>query len=154
MKNLIPFVFCIITACTSSNPPNPYPNVSLPHAKSYEIAKKENLSHLGRTRGDFYIISKDAKSIDEMAQTAMKAALDLEAKTRGEVTWVVLENSIDSIGKGDNLALVEYSPDGKGGSGEKKNQFMKVEVVQKPRGKLKGFSDFVSKKLYVVPLGK
>ena len=78
------------------------------------------LSFAGRERIRWFIVSKAAATatFEERAQTAIRAAIDLQEKTGCDVAAVVLELSPKLVGTGHALALADYAPDGGGVSGK------------------------------------
>ena len=88
----------------------------LSQAKSYVIVGKEDVSIPGRKRMGIIVISREAKTYDELAQTAMKAAMDYQKETEADLSYVWLEMSAQTQGAGYQLAIADYAPDGKGNS--------------------------------------
>lgn len=91
------------------------PDMSL--AKPYEVVSSNDFSFPGRKRVSRSIIAPSAKSYEERAHTAIKAAYDLQKESGAVVAsiWVLSSPLLD--GKGDLFALSNYAIDGSGYSG-------------------------------------
>ncbi len=88
----------------------------LSEAKTYTVINKMDVSIPGRKRMGIVIISSEAKTYNELAQTAMKAAMDYQKETGADLSYVWLEMSPLTQGAGYQLATADYAPDGKGNS--------------------------------------
>lgn len=107
---------------------------SLEQAKPYQLIDSKDFSFAGRKRIEAVIVSS-ANSKDERAQTAMKAAIELQQKTDADVTAILLEMDKHSIRQGNALALANYAPDNGGLSGDQ-NWTWEVEASDQPLAKL------------------
>lgn len=85
-------------------------------AKPYSVIDTKK-TH-SRARVTCSILAPEAKSYEEFAQTAMKAAMDAQKKTNAKVVVIELEEAPRTVGKGVLLAMAFYAPDGGGFSGD------------------------------------
>lgn len=108
-------VIGILVAVVLFAPSSSGPDIS--KAKPYSVFNQKDLSVVGRNRLEWWIQSPEAKSFEERAQTAMKAAIDLQKKNAADFVNVWLEINPTLAGKGYQLAIARYAPDGKGISG-------------------------------------
>jgi hypothetical protein len=105
--------------------------VNAPNAKNYQVIQDQDIGFPGRNRVRWIIVSPEAKTMAEFADTAKKAALDARKKTSAAVISVWLEHSSDLIGTGDQLAIVSFIPDGRGNSGDEKSSVWEVEAADR-----------------------
>lgn len=107
------------------------PSVKIENAQTYTAIEQKDFSFLGRTRVEFNIVSPNAKTSDQFAQTAIKAALEKQKETNAQVVFVQLLPSSEFLGTGDAYAIARYAPDGKGISGDE-HWTWEVEVAMQP----------------------
>lgn len=86
--------------------------------QNYEIVDEDEISFLGRDRYRISITAPEALSRADRAATAAKAALDYQLENSADLVMVWLEMDAAFSGKGHQLAIVTYIPDGCGNSGE------------------------------------
>nr|VFK35242.1 MAG: protein of unknown function (DUF4875) [Candidatus Kentron sp. MB]VFK77195.1 MAG: protein of unknown function (DUF4875) [Candidatus Kentron sp. MB] len=99
-------------------------------AQSYEVIGAEDYSFPRRKRVRWQIVAPSAQSRDDRAFTAIQAAKDLLKKTEADQATVWLEINKELAGKGYGLAIVSFTPDGKGNSGQEMNsKIWEVEVA-------------------------
>lgn len=106
---LLPLIAFTLFACGGQS--------DLPHAKAYQVIKTDK-SAPARLRMTRSIYAPEAKTKDEFAHTAMKAAMDLQAETNAKVVVVELEEDPRLVGTGTLLGMASYAPDGGGFSGD------------------------------------
>jgi len=97
----------------------------------YTVVDRQNVSIPGRTRLSASIVAPDALTFEQRAQTAMKAAKELQESTNGYVITVFLVPSPDLVGMGINLAIARYAVDGRGYSGDQNWQW-EVQATDEP----------------------
>lgn len=112
---LMLFASIVLFGCSSA------PDMS--QAKSYEVLKTKDIDFVDRTRKDAVIYSAEAKTPDECAQTAMKAAHELRNKYTVLAMRVFLEKDKSMIGQGNISARAVWAPDGEGFSGVEKKEW-------------------------------
>ncbi len=95
----------------------------LSQAKNYEVLRVRDIDTVDRTRKDAIIYSAEAKTPEECAQTAMKAAYELRNKYTVYVMRVFVEKDKEHIGVGNISARAIWSPDGEGFSGIEKKEW-------------------------------
>lgn len=95
-------------------------SIDLSKAKPYSIFHEGDFSFAGRKRMEWWVTSPEAKSFEERAQTAIKAAIDLQKKSNADMVSIWLEISPSIAGSGNQFAVARYAPDGAGISGVKK----------------------------------
>jgi hypothetical protein len=100
-------------------------------AMPYQVMTYGDFSFPGRTRLEWGITSS-ARSFEERAQTAMKAAFDLQKKSKADVVSIWLEIGPAMAGAGHQLAIARYAPDGGGFSGDQKWIWEVEAAVQEP----------------------
>jgi len=83
-------------------------------SKGYSIIIESDASTAERNRKEIYILSPEATTFEELAHTAMQAAIDYRKKTKADVVSVFIELSKESARNGMPLAVARYAPDGKG----------------------------------------
>lgn len=88
--------------------------IQLPQAKPYTVISEDDSSISGRTRKGVFVISAEAKTYEELAQTAMKAAMEHRRKTGSNMAYAFLEMSKETSQQGQPLAIARFAPDGKG----------------------------------------
>lgn len=99
-------------------------------AQPYEVIGAEDYSFPGRKRVRWQIVAPSAQSRGDRAFTAIQAAKDLLKKTEADQATVWLEINKELAGKGYGLAIVSFTPDGKGNSGQEANsEVWEVEVA-------------------------
>lgn len=105
----------------------PAPDTSMGHP--YIVVAQEDFSAgYGRIRKELCIAS-EAESFTARAHTAIRAALDLQQKTGADYVQVAI-TPIADIGCNDYFtAIAEYSPDGRGVTGETKHQYWQVKAT-------------------------
>ncbi|MFO8113401.1 MAG: DUF4875 domain-containing protein [Desulfosalsimonadaceae bacterium] len=92
------------------------------------VAQEDFSAGYGRIRKELCIAS-DAESFTARAQTAIRAAVDLQQKTGADYVQVAI-TPIADIGCHDYFtAIAEYSPDGGGVTGETKHQYWQVKAT-------------------------
>ena len=106
-------------------------SIDLSKAKPYSIFHEGDFSFPGRKRMEWWVISPEAKSFEERAQTAIKAAIDLQKKSNADMVSIWLEINPILAGTSNQFAVVRYAPDGAGFSGIKKvdNWIWEVEAT-------------------------
>lgn len=114
----------LLVGCGSSTP-------ELPEARSYQVISKGDSSFPGRKRVQFNIVSSEADTREEFAQTAMRAAIDAIEQENSDVAAVYLEASPGTVGQGTAYAIAFYAPDSGGLSGEQEWKW-DVEAQDKP----------------------
>lgn len=87
-------------------------------AVEYTVVKTEDVSFAGRTRVNRYVVAAHANTREQRAQTAIKAAMDLQHETLAQVSSVVVELSAWLAGHGHPVATADYAIDGRGMSGD------------------------------------
>jgi RNA polymerase subunit RPABC4/transcription elongation factor Spt4 len=119
---LIVITLIIMKACSSDDesvtPAVSQAQVDVSQAKDYQVISSEDFSFTGRKRIQINIAAPDATSYEELAQTAIKAALDFQKQQNANVVYIFLGDDIEMINNGDALAIARYSPDGGGNSGD------------------------------------
>lgn len=133
--------FVSILACSSSNKSENTPGAGLPdisQAKPYSLLKSNVF--LDQVNNTEFLVkpdelkateerrvikasfsSSEAKTLEQRAQTAMKAAMDVQKATNAHIVDLTLELDEALIGKGKPLVILHYFTDGKdyGGYGKK-----------------------------------
>lgn len=92
--------------------------VDVSQAKDYQVISSEDFSFTGRKRVQINIAAPDASNYEELAQTAIKAAMDFQKQQNADVVYIFLGDDIEMINNGDASAIARYAPDGGGNSGE------------------------------------
>ncbi|MBL4766421.1 MAG: DUF4875 domain-containing protein [Rhodobacteraceae bacterium] len=106
-------------------------HVDLSEAKLYTVVSEEVSDKTDRRWGTYFItLAEPASTFDDFAQTAIRAARDKQAETNADVVTVFLEPSIGMAETAQSLAIVIYTPDGKGFSGHDVNNFWHVTAVR------------------------
>lgn len=95
----------------------PPKKIDLSRARPYKVISSDDTSFTGRSRVQWHITS-DATDFESFAQTAIKAAQDLQAQTYAYVSSVYLETDQALVGQGYSLAIAHYAIDGGGFSGD------------------------------------
>lgn len=105
----------------------PLPDTS--RARPYVVVAADDFSAgYGRTRKSL-CISSNVGSFAARAQTAIRAALDLQKDTGADYVQVAM-TPIGDIGCSEYFtAIAEYSPDGGGVSGDAKNHYWMVQAT-------------------------
>ncbi|WP_316347666.1 DUF4875 domain-containing protein [Desulfuromonas acetoxidans] len=103
-----------VSMCTLTNS---QPEFDLSKAKSYAIIEKEDFSFPGRNRLG-WVITSPARTFEERAQTAIKAAITLQKELKADIASVRIEPDPELSGLGYPLAIANYSPDNGGYSGD------------------------------------
>jgi|GEM_PF-2001890 len=105
------------TPNAKSSPPSHQLNVDLSQAKTYTVIGKDDFSFSTRSRLSWFITSP-ANTAEERAQTAMKAAMDLQSITGADLAsaWIEIEPALAK--QGNALAIAYYAPDNGGFSGD------------------------------------
>ena len=85
--------------------------------KPYEIVSQKDTSFANRKRVQIFIVSPDAKTLQQRVDTTKIAATDYSDKTGAKVVSVFLVPFKQAVGTGYNLAAVNYWSDGCGNSG-------------------------------------
>lgn len=98
---------------------------------AYTVVDRKNISIPGRTRLSASIVAPEALTVEQRAQTAMKAAKELQESTKAYVVTVFLVPSPNLVGMGINLAIARYAVDGRGYSGDQNWQW-EVQATDKP----------------------
>jgi hypothetical protein len=111
---LSPFLLSCVPDGASSASQHQPPTAN---AVEYRILAVEDTSFPGRVRKSVHIIAPDATEIGARAETALKAAVDLQKKWDADAVGVFLEISANLRGHGFVLAIANYSPDGGGWNG-------------------------------------
>jgi hypothetical protein len=95
------------------------PSESVPTAAAvkYEVVKSNNTSFAGRTRLRAFIVAPEAKTPEQRAQTALKAAVDAQKETGFDYIFVQLMYDRNAWTAGW-AAEGEYARDGKDQGGE------------------------------------
>jgi len=91
---------------------------SLGHAVAYQVLAQDGSNPGGRARIQAVILAPSASDRDQFAQTAMKAAKDLQKDTGAKVVSILLEPDATVANHGAALAIASYAPDGGGFSGK------------------------------------
>lgn len=112
----------IIGACSQERP-----RLVEGKAHSYRVIRTADYSFPGRKRVRRVIVSPNAKSFADRAVTGIQAAKDLRESADADQASIWLELHEDLTGSGLQLALVTYTPDGKGNSGEDDGPVWEVE---------------------------
>ncbi len=99
---------------TESVPAVVQPTITIPHAKSYTVLQSTNSTVAHRKRETVSILAPEAETMEQRAETAIKAAIELREKNNADVIMVLLEADESLIGQGLSLAIARYAPDGKG----------------------------------------
>lgn len=115
--------FCVGPS-KKSHPPSAAPvetdaseSVPMAAAVKYEVVKSENTSFASRTRLRAFIVAPEAKTREQRAQTALKAAVDAQKETGVDHTSVQLMYARDAWTAGW-AAEAEYARDGNDLSGK------------------------------------
>lgn len=105
------FLILSVTACSKDVP-------ETLNKKAFEIISIDETSFPGRDRVNITILSKEAKTRDEFAKTAMGLAYDYAHENNYDVVTVLLEPSRTLSGNGNAYAIANYAIDGGGYSGD------------------------------------
>lgn len=122
-KGCLGFVVLVIimafwmNSCTSEDAPPP-PSLKLTNAKPYLVIGQKDNSFAGRKRLQFNITSSQSKTFSDLAETAIKAAIDKQIETSADVIYIYLEHSAKLSNKGIIYASASYAADGGGNSGD------------------------------------
>lgn len=110
------FLFFILTMAFTpeSEKKETLSDESRKQAKPYEIIIKSEANIPGRKRLEICILSPEAKTFDELASTAIKAAKDYQDETGADVVTVFLDMCKETVQTARPLAIARYAPDGKG----------------------------------------
>ncbi|WP_422134970.1 DUF4875 domain-containing protein [Endozoicomonas sp. ALD040] len=157
MKWISLFLIFMLSGCSSD------PDTS--QAKPYQLNKIEDSSYPGRVRYSVSISSSEVTTHEEFAQTAIRAALNVQRSKNADVVWVYLEPSEAVAGYGLAYAIANYSPDGGGNDGSQgwtwevsaaeklipEIELMVVEEWREHRGKFQvnGLTDEPALKAYL-----
>lgn len=95
------------------------PDFATDQAVEYEMVSIDDLSFLGRKRVSAVIVAPTALTLEQRAQTALKAAVDLQKRTSADAVNVFLEISPGLAGLGFLLAKAQYAPDFRGWTGDR-----------------------------------
>ena len=87
-------------------------------ATVYELISVNDTSFAARKRLSARIVAPTAVTHEQRAQTALKAAVDLQKERRVDAVGVFLEISSRLAGQGFVLAIASYAPDRRGWGGE------------------------------------
>lgn len=87
-------------------------------ATVYELISSNETSFAARKRLSAMIVAPTAVTHEQRAQTALKAAVDLQKEKRVDAVGVFLEISSSLAEKGYVLAIASYAPDGQGWGGK------------------------------------
>jgi hypothetical protein len=85
--------------------------------KPYEIVSQNDTSFANRKRVQIFIVSPEAKTLQERIDTAKLAATEYSSKTGAKVVTVFLMPFSEAKGSGYYLAQASYWSDGCGNSG-------------------------------------
>lgn len=85
--------------------------------KPYEIVSQNDTSFANRKRAQIFIVSPDAKTLQQRVDTTKIAATDYSIKTGAKVVSVFLVPFEQAVGTGYNFSTVHYWSDGCGNSG-------------------------------------
>lgn len=96
--------------------------------KPYSVFHRGDFGFNGRNRLEWWITAPEATTYEQRAVTAMQAAIDLQKESKAQVASIWLEVDPESVAKNKQLAVVLYSPDGGGLSGDDKWSW-KVEAA-------------------------
>lgn len=102
----------VIVSCGSSKPAVP-----INKAVAYQVLSVADISFPGRKRLNVSLIAPAALTGEERAQTALKAAVDVQQQEGADEVSANLEISQPLSGHGFALAIADYAPDGGGLSG-------------------------------------
>lgn len=108
-------ITCFVVASCGSKEPS----VLVDKAVPYQVISTKDFSFAGRKRLVVSITAPTAQSADQRAQTALKAAVDLQRGRDADEVSADLEVSEALDGQGFALAIADYAPDGGGLSGSK-----------------------------------
>lgn len=114
-----------LAACGDDGPEPP-----VAQAVAYDVVRVDDISFPGRTRLQAWIVAPTADTRDELAHTAMKAAIDLYERQIPRLSAVVLLDKPD----GQALATADYANDGKGIDGKTPlaNTTWQIEAIDPP----------------------
>lgn len=102
--------------------------VRYPHAKSYKILMKENVSFKGRKRMSYRILSPKARTEEERVQTAMKVAEEMAEIDQAHVIAIFMQFVPNEETMAFTKANIVYAPDGGGLSGDQ-SWVWKIDVT-------------------------
>lgn len=119
---LLSTIFALLISACSSNTPE------TPQAKKYKVVTVDAYSSK-RKRFNITITAPDAKTFDELAHTAMKAAIDMQSKKSAKVVYVYVA-SPGNLKWVPKYAIAKYAPDNGGNSG-KDGWTWQVEAAKK-----------------------
>lgn len=91
-----------LAACGDDGPEPP-----VAKAVAYEVVKFDDISFAGRKRMQVYVVAPEAASRDQLAHTAMQAAIDLY----GEKLPQLASATVTDGREGKYLAVADYAPD-------------------------------------------
>ena len=112
----------VIGACSQERP-----RLVEGKAHSYRVIHTDDYSFPGRKRVRWGIVAPNAESFADRAVTGIQAAKDLQESVDADQANVWLELHEALTGSGLQLALVTYTPDGKGNSGKDDGAVWEVE---------------------------
>jgi len=100
-------------------------------AHTYIVVNEDDYSFSGRDRKRWIISSPKALTKEDRALTTIQAAKDLQNKTNADQVniFLVIDGLKNSYGI--PLAIVTYTPDGQGNSGDKDSRVWEVESSDK-----------------------
>lgn len=101
----------------------------LSQAQAYQVIGSRDTGFAGRDRVTVTVVAPAAKTSDQLAQTAMQAAIDWQKEHRPDFVSVLLEPSAKAAGRGLAYVVADYSPD-KGGVSGKDGWVWQVEATQ------------------------
>lgn len=110
---------CLLAVLLASGAARGETGGDLPTAQAveYRTIETSDLSFPGRKRMRAAILAPAASTVEQRAQTALKAAVDLQERTGADAVKVVLEISPALAGQRLMLAIGEYAPDLRGWTG-------------------------------------
>lgn len=97
----------------------------------YTVVNADDYSFPGRNRQRWIITSPKALTKEDRALTAIQAAKDLQNKTNADQANIFLVIDGLKSSHGMPLAVVTYTPDGKGNSGDQDSEVWEVDSSDK-----------------------
>ena len=125
---LVVLVFILMKACSE---PNPAESLVLDQAVPYTIISTDDFSFPARKRIQVNISAEQANDFESYAQTAVKAAVEMQQDLNADVIYVFLGENLNLIETGAAYAIARYAPDNGGNSGDQ-GWTWQVEAVDKP----------------------
>ena len=119
-------------ACSESDPAE---SLVLDQAVPYTIISTDDFSFPARKRIQVNILADQANDFESYAQTAVKAAVELQQDLNSDVIYVFLGENLNLIETGAAYAIARYAPDNGGNSGDQ-GWTWQVEAVDKPFSEL------------------